>query len=35
MRMFTGTVDFDEMITAFKELGIQINHAEAVKLFNR
>lgn len=35
MRMFIGKVDFDEMIAAFKELGIQMDHNEALKLFNR
>lgn len=33
--MFTGKVDFDEMEKAFKELGIQMDRAEALKLFNR
>lgn len=32
---FTGKVDFDEMIVAFTELGIQVDNTEALKLFNR
>lgn len=30
-----GKVDLDEMITVFKDMGIQMEHAEAAKLFNR
>jgi Ca2+-binding EF-hand superfamily protein len=33
--MFTGKVDFAEMIEAFKELGIKMDPNEALKLFNR
>lgn len=30
-----GKVDLEEMIVAFKELGIQMEREEALKLFNR
>lgn len=33
--LFLGSVDLDEMIGAFKELGIQMDRVEAVRLFNR
>lgn len=30
-----GRVDLEEMIVAFKELGVSIDRDEALKLFNR
>lgn len=30
-----GKVDLDEMITVFKDMGIQMDRAEAARLFNR
>lgn len=30
-----GSVDLEEMIEAFKELGVVIDRDEALKLFNR
>jgi Ca2+-binding EF-hand superfamily protein len=32
---FTGKIDMDEMIVAFKELGIEINRTEAKNLLQR
>lgn len=32
---FLGKVDLEEMIVAFKELGVQMEREEALKLFNR
>lgn len=32
---FLGKVDLEEMIVAFKELGISMEREEAFKLFNR
>lgn len=34
-KTFTGSVDLEELILAFKELGIDVDKAEATKLLER
>jgi len=33
--LFTGKIDLEELIRAFKELGIEIGREEATKLLQR